>query len=150
MELAIIKDLVCYLDLFKERTDTLQAEKTPAITKLSTKQQLDNPFQHFRSDFPAVNCIKDPFRTSPRKKRFEFLKGSHVAIIATVMDPAVKLDFCSEPNSDRFFSFTRQSVYDLVVNYFNKELLDNYEVESIPNDVLETKSRKLSDFAVVT
>ena len=120
------------------------------ITKFNpTIQQLEIALQHFRSDFPAVNCIKDHFTTSS-KKRFDILEGSHIAIIATVLDPAVKFDFCTEPNSGKFFTFTRQSIYDLVVNYFNRELSDNYEVESIQNDVIETRTRKLIVFAVVT
>ena len=73
VELALIKDLVCYLDLFKEGTDTLQAEKTPTITKfIPTIQQLENALQHFRKNFPAVNCIKHHFTTSLKKIGLNF------------------------------------------------------------------------------
>ena len=111
-ELRMLPNLIEILNFFGEATDILQAEKNPTTPRvIPIIQQLENATMSSKTDDASISCIKQSLINSLHR-RFQFLLSSQLHIVATVLDPNVKLDFTESKKSDeRLFSFEKSFCY---------------------------------------
>ena len=148
-ELALLRELVSLLVMFKEGTDLLQGEKFPTLPKLiTTVQQLEIFLLRFTTENAVINTIKEHLLNGLRD-RFLFVKSSPAVITAAALDPSVKLDFTEEEiDAVRYFSFLRSSTYHTVMEFLKDQLPDPQRSDKFPAEPSAPKQPRLSDFSL--
>ena len=147
-ELRMLSNLIEIFNFFGKATDILHAEKNPTTARvIPIIQQLENATMSSRTDDASISGIKQSLINS-LQRRVQFLSSSHLHIVATVLDPNVKLDFTeSKKSEERLFSFEVTLLSDHFRVLRRKNSIAACTVIDL-NTEMPTKKIKLSDFSI--
>ena len=152
-ELESLKKLCHILTFFKEGTDILQGEQYATFSKIiPTIQQLENALMSHvvcqEATEACIGAIRQRLLNSLRA-RFGFLKRCPIFVIASALDPSIKLDFTEEDidivSGHRNFMFDKTRAYRTCFDFLRHKVPESMSVSVVDTEEIPEKIMRRSE-----